>query len=59
MEQGQNSLIKKKGERVYKFINQFSLGLEVDPYAECHLLKKVSKLGKEFPQKVICEGPYF
>jgi len=55
MNQGNNSFVEKRGNRLYKSINLYG---NYGPFEECKLLKYVSKLGPEFPQHVKCEGLY-
>lgn len=52
--QGCNSNVEKINDRLYKTIKCQEFG----PYDEYQVLKKVSLLGKEFPQNPKCEGEY-
>ena len=59
MDSGRNSITRIRGDRIYKDIYMENIhGRQVDPYRECELLKKLSRLGVEFPQNVKCEGEY-
>lgn len=54
VKQGNNSSVEKINGRLYKTIHCDDFG----PYDEYQILKKVSLLGPEFPQNVLCEGEY-
>lgn len=59
MEQGYQSTVSLKDNRITKYINQYNIyNEEVDPWKEFKILEFISSLSPYFPQNVVEKGPY-